>query len=219
MKPGVFFLLIAIFSSSCKKDASTPGPIACFSADKYETADEIHTFSFTSCSQNASYFYWDFGDGGFSGYPSTTHIYYAYGNFNVRLRVTASDGTENTVTKTITIGHYSLSKIIFTAVVSSLPVHCRVRTGSDTLAYININGSADLPYTISFADSAFNDVTTLYPVYYYDELDSSGNTIWTTSHGISIQEIETSPGNKIDFSLLHNSAYAEFSIYYRFVNR
>ena len=101
----VFFLLGAIFLitfSSCEKEADpAPDPVASF---QYEISDDNYLeVSFTSFSQNAVAYSWDFGDGGTSTQENPTHTYAEDGTYEVRLTVENSDGVSHSFSRTVQI--------------------------------------------------------------------------------------------------------------------
>ena len=78
---GIFFLM------SCNDDDPVempPPPEACFEAS--ETTVKVGVeISFSNCSQNASDYQWDFGDGTSSTEPEPSHVYAAAGSYTVKL--------------------------------------------------------------------------------------------------------------------------------------
>ena len=89
--------IILIIFSACTKDL----PTASFthSSESYEEGD---TVNFASTSSNADNFQWDFGDGSTSTDENPWHIFNATGSFEVSLKVTNSDGSDET-TSSVTI--------------------------------------------------------------------------------------------------------------------
>jgi parallel beta-helix repeat protein len=105
----IFLIVGATFTyNSCTKP-ETPAviPVACFTITPTVSATDIHvgdviTFS-SSCSQNATGFAWDFGDGSTSTDANPTHTYTAVGNLTVKLTVTAAGISPNTKTQAIVV--------------------------------------------------------------------------------------------------------------------
>src|SRR4030042_377079 len=100
MKQKLFFYaaaIIMVIFSACKKDL----PTASFShsSDSYEEGD---TINFASTSSNADNFQWDFGDGSTSTDENPWHIFNSTGSFEVSLKVTNDDGSDET-TSSVTI--------------------------------------------------------------------------------------------------------------------
>jgi PKD repeat protein len=88
---GMLLLAATLFISSCSDDDDAPAaPTASFT---YEADGKEVTF--TSTSQNAKTYEWDFGDGGTSTEANPVHIYDAYGEYTVKLKV-KGDGGETT---------------------------------------------------------------------------------------------------------------------------
>ncbi len=98
-----FKLLTAIaiigFLGSCKED-EVPDitPVADFTT---EVNDLVVTF--TNTSADGQSFAWDFGDGNTSTDVSPTHTYEAYGEYDVKLTATSTDGTMADVTKEVVV--------------------------------------------------------------------------------------------------------------------
>src|SRR5690349_16926784 len=110
MKKNVcLIILIIVIISSCKKK-DDESVVACFTVDATESTDSTHAFLFDQCPPAYDVSYWDFGDGQYSSNPNPSHQFNHYGAYNVKLTVTGSAGQTNSVTHTITIGHYSLDK-------------------------------------------------------------------------------------------------------------
>ncbi len=94
-------LLLGIFSSCEKEPEPAPDPVASF---QYEISEDNYLeVSFTSFSQNAVAYSWNFGDGGTSTEENPTHIYDEVGIYDVTLTVENSDGVVSTFSETIEI--------------------------------------------------------------------------------------------------------------------
>ncbi len=106
MKIKFFFLLLlgaTLTLFACKDDDGNPDPVACFNITD-NTVASGETASFTSCSEDAHHYEWDFGDGATSPIENPTHIYNNPGTFTVRLDVFNEDMSKTDVeTKTITV--------------------------------------------------------------------------------------------------------------------
>jgi PKD repeat protein len=110
-----YYLLIPlmILISSCSdEDSSTQDAKACFDytpETDIKPGDEI---SFTGCSENATTFGWDFGDGDISTEENPIHIYSAGGDYTVKL-IAANETSADTISQTITIadvgGYFSVN--------------------------------------------------------------------------------------------------------------
>ena len=83
--------IVILMFSACQKNL----PTASFthSSDSYEEGD---TINFTSTSTNANNFEWNFGDASTSTVENPWHIYNATGSYNVKLKVTNDDGSDET---------------------------------------------------------------------------------------------------------------------------
>lgn len=100
MKQKFFFYaagILLIMFSACKKEM----PTASFThtSESYEEGDTIY---FTSTSSNADNFQWEFGDGNTSTNEHPWHIFNTKGSYEVKLKVTNDDGSNET-SSTITI--------------------------------------------------------------------------------------------------------------------
>ena len=92
-------ILFSIVLISCEKDA--PNPVASFILDK--TSSQIgETIYFVNTSENASNYFWDFGDGNTSTDENPTYSYSSDGTFTITLTATG-EGGEKSVSKTIEI--------------------------------------------------------------------------------------------------------------------
>lgn len=100
MKQKLFFytagLLLIIFSA-CKKEMPTASYT--HSSDSYEEGDTIY---FNSTSSNADNFQWTFGDGSTSTNENPWHVFNSKGSYEVKLKVTNDDGSDETAS-TVTI--------------------------------------------------------------------------------------------------------------------
>ncbi|WMN11025.1 PKD domain-containing protein [Marivirga salinae] len=98
---AICILIIGI--TSCAEDEVDPDkPISCisFPEDQFEARQII---SFESCSENASSFSWDFGDGSTAQQENPNHAYNNPGTYEVSLTVSDSLGNEASSTKEIVI--------------------------------------------------------------------------------------------------------------------
>jgi PKD repeat protein len=99
MKQKFFFytggILLIIFSA-CTKDLPTASYT--HNSDTYEEGDTIY---FNSTSSNANNFRWDFGDGSTSTIENPWHVFDSTGSFDVSLKVTNDDGSDETTSTVI----------------------------------------------------------------------------------------------------------------------
>ncbi len=94
-------ILLFAFVSCEKEDDPAPDPIASF---QYEISeDNFLEVSFTSFSQNAVSYGWNFGDGATSTEKDPTHIYAEVGTYEVVHTATNADGVVSTFSETIEI--------------------------------------------------------------------------------------------------------------------
>lgn len=103
MKTKLLLIPLVLFALACgDENPVAPEPVACFSYTP-ETAikagDEI---TFTNCSENATAYSWDFGDGNTSIEENPVHTYIQEGTYTVTLTSTG-DGEENIITKDVII--------------------------------------------------------------------------------------------------------------------
>ena len=95
-------LLTTLFA--CSSDDSIPNPESCFNFNPTSDIKDGDQINFTSCSENANSYMWDFGDGSSSTQENPTHIYQTFGNFTITLTVSNSTGTDSTA-KTISVAN------------------------------------------------------------------------------------------------------------------
>ncbi len=87
-------MLLIFLTAACEKDEDEM-PIACFSAET-EAFFENTTISFTNCSENATAYYWEFGDGNTSIDFHTEHVYQEAGTYIVTLAVFNGEDMDKT---------------------------------------------------------------------------------------------------------------------------
>ncbi len=81
-------------------------PVAKFGVNNYAQCQNNNSFSFTDSSTIASGYLswaWDFGDSKVSYTQNPTHTYAAAGTYTVKLLVSSTLGTTNSITKTVTV--------------------------------------------------------------------------------------------------------------------
>jgi PKD repeat protein len=98
----LFGAILLINLVSCEKEAEpAPDPVASF---QYEISEDNYLeVSFTSFSQNAVSYGWNFGDGATSSEKDPTHIYAEEGTYQVVHIATNADGVDATFSETIEI--------------------------------------------------------------------------------------------------------------------
>ena len=104
MKYNILIFLFCLVISSCKKEDAKAPPIADFTYTIHSTSAPT-SVAFTNYSQNASFHYWDFGDGSSSKLFSPTHGYEIGGEYTVTLTETQESGVQDVVSKKLVIGH------------------------------------------------------------------------------------------------------------------
>jgi PKD repeat protein len=99
-------LLMALFGlitvSSCKKEDTIAEGVSCF-VNSPNAVDVGETVSFTNCSQNASSYNWNFGDGSSSNLSSPNHVYTSAGTYEITLTSENVDGLGSSTSKSITV--------------------------------------------------------------------------------------------------------------------
>ncbi len=110
MKTRIFSLMtmaiVAIMLVSCSEDTPAPVVEIFFEAD----TEDPYTINFTTSSENASSFAWEFGDGEVGSGDAASHTYAESGDYTVTV-VANGDGGETTATKDINIAA-SLAEMI-----------------------------------------------------------------------------------------------------------
>src|SRR5690349_22622715 len=165
MRKIVFLATIGvIIFSSCKKKDDNPLPSACFLVDKTESTDPGHTFNFNNCSDNYNTSSWNFGDGHSSTDESPSHRFNNIGQYTIILTVTNSGGVTSTNTRVITIGHYTLTKIIYNKLNGTVPYpkHAYWSRYDTSLGmqYNNdaaVSNSTLIPFTVELPDDPLYD--------------------------------------------------------------
>ncbi|MFN8207533.1 MAG: PKD domain-containing protein [Bacteroidales bacterium] len=105
MKSKSLFLctgLCILFLAACSKDEDKPAPKASFTVNA-DNPEAFDTVFFTSTSQNAVKYEWDFGDGATSTSQNPIHIYQNTGSVEVMLNVWNAENVLASTSKTLTI--------------------------------------------------------------------------------------------------------------------
>jgi len=111
-------MLPLLFITSCKEDDPEPAedPIASF---QYEIDEANYLLvTFTSFSENAATYSWNFGDNETSAEENPVHTYSAVGDYTVTLTATNVDGVAATKTETFTITNPDAALELLTGAVS-----------------------------------------------------------------------------------------------------
>ena len=221
MKNIVYLTIAAaIVFTACKKKDEHPAPSACFTVDKVESTDLSHTFNFTNCSGNYSTSSWDFGDGHSSSDENPSHHFTNVGIYTVTLTASNSDGVTSTNTRTITLGHYTLTKIIYNKLnpAVNFPKHAFLaKYASSSMVYNNdaaVNNTSQIPFTVNLADNPLYDNHYSF-TYGFTENDFAGHTY---TLNFSISDLEIIDG-RFDKNFLYASDTAKASLYFKIVPR
>lgn len=233
MKKFLTFLLTAVIIVSCKKgdtgpqgpagaSASAPAPIACFTVDDSALADSLHLFTFHNCSQNAIVSEWDFGDNDYMTFTNPTHVYGKRGNFKVRLTVYNVNGITDTISKTVTVGYYSLIKYEIHQLYPSLimPIITSFyNSGPNPFNFVDTLHQSDLPFTRLLPDDPIYDFTINSTNYWITTTDSTG-LFYIRALPVSYSSITN---NKTDMnayiSVTDTSNASKLTLYYKVIYR
>jgi PKD repeat protein len=223
MKSIVYLTILGIVVfASCKKKEETPTPSACFMVDKTGSTDPTHNFVFTNCSDNFSSASWNFGDGHSSDDFNPSHRFNNIGEYTVTLTAINSNGLTSTNTRTITIGHYTLTKIIYNKLNSTInfPKHAYFSRFDSQFGMVynndaTINTSSQIPFSVNLPDNVMYD--NHYSFYYrFSENDLAGHSYVTNYFNISDLDIVN---GKVDKTFLYSTDTAKVSLYFQIVPR
>lgn len=105
MKTNLFTALIplALIIGCSDEDSTTPDAQACFDFSPQENLKVGDEITFTNCSENATSFAWDFGDGHISTEENPTRSYEKAGSFTVKL-VATNASSADTASKIVSVG-------------------------------------------------------------------------------------------------------------------
>ena len=84
-------------------------PVACFTANQSRSGEFEFVFKFNNCSENATVYSWDFGDGNSSSAISPSHVFENYGKYDVTLTVQNNTGKTDTYTFEVEYGLYKIA--------------------------------------------------------------------------------------------------------------
>ena len=114
--PGTYTVTLFANNPQCgdtliRTDLITVNPVpqADFSVDRMEDCQPGIPFVFTDLSVGATNWAWDFGDSTSSTQQNPTHTYSDYGQYNVCLLVTNSEGCTDSVCTTVTVAPPNIS--------------------------------------------------------------------------------------------------------------
>lgn len=137
-------LTLTIFMLSCEKEEEDKNPLACFEANK-QTAFVNESIQFSNCSENATAYYWEFGDGETTVEHTPAHAWDTAGTYEVTLQVLAGDEAD-IQTMSVTIEPNPAPIACFDITESTIKV-------GDTLQISNCSEKAD-SYVWGFGDGA-----------------------------------------------------------------
>lgn len=87
-----YSLVLILALTSCRKQR----PVACFVLPT-EVVEVNEPVTFKDCSEKANGYEWDFGDGNFSDQPSPEHTFTWEADFQIKLKVTGENGSDELV--------------------------------------------------------------------------------------------------------------------------
>ena len=99
----LYFVVIAFLGACSGDDPLPPSAEACFDYSPHSDITVGEEISFTNCSENATSYAWDFGDGTVSTAEDPSHTYDEAGSYIVKL-VSANTSGIDTVSATIVVG-------------------------------------------------------------------------------------------------------------------
>lgn len=153
-------IVVAATIGSCDKE-ETPETIACFNVNEELSGTAGFEFSFTNCSENASSYHWDFGDGETSTDQNPKHVFDEYGSYNVKLRAEGESGAKESEI-TVKYGYYTVADFEY-----------EVLTDVDPTSY----GCSSSEYHIAVRSQS-TKVCIASPVYHPSASDNC-NAVWT----------------------------------------
>ncbi len=178
---GTYSVTLVVSSQYCKDSLTKieiikpPLPIAGFKGKKKGCAPL--KVSFTSTSQYAASYNWDFGDNlGSASIPNPTYVYTQPGNYNVKLVVIGPGGQKDSITGVDSVVVYPAAKAIFVVTPTVVTV------GIDPIVCSNLSSNA-VSYIWNFGDNTAT-VTTTNPSHTYQQAGQFAVTLYAiSSHG------------------------------------
>ena len=98
----LYFVVIAFLGACSGDDPLTPSAKACFDYSPHSDITAGEEISFTNCSENATSYAWDFGDGAISTESNPGHTYDEAGSYIVKL-VSANASSIDTISATVVV--------------------------------------------------------------------------------------------------------------------
>lgn len=141
---GMVCALVVFSTTSCNFIESKEEPTACFKALS-DSIVQNEPVKFTNCSQLASYYHWDFGDGTFSSEENPTHTFEDVNDFQeVRLTAINENGNENNVWRVFNIQ----KRIPTQMVIHSLILNYNLSYGSYDIYDLHDGTGPDLTFNV-----------------------------------------------------------------------
>lgn len=144
MKKLLFVLSIGLLFFSCEKDEKEevkPKSEACFNYIPDNDVKIGDTIKFTSCSQNATTYKWDFGDGKIATDSIAKHVYKTSGTYKLRLYV-YNEFSSDTIEKTISIRDYTKFELLTSTIWSAYLLQdasTRIQIPNNETQYLYLN--------------------------------------------------------------------------------
>lgn len=180
MKKTLFIIATVftiIFFTACDDgNEATPDIVACFDyspQDNLKIGDEI---VFTNCSENATTFGWDFGNGDISTEENPTHSYESAGDYTVKM-IAANENSADTISKTLSVGGNADNFITYNSANYAIPYGYYVHDADDesnAYAYWLLFCNSD-----SYDAAADDDVFSVTPYIRMDYIVSNSSSSLT----------------------------------------
>jgi len=196
----------------------TSEPIACIGNLPAQcTAPCIINFD-AACSENASSYNWDFGDGNTSTLQKGAYTFQAEGTYTISLEVSNNAGDSNTETVSIEVQKEEEGGV--KACFANIPSECTTPCTINYNATCSENASS---YNWDFGDGNTSDLqqgshTYQVPGAYTIMLEVSNDAVTTSTNAISIQVNENSNTLIADFSFDKSITYYENCTEVQFIN-
>jgi len=121
MKKNLLLVLYisSVIFAACKEEGNIESVIACFNSIETKFVKLNEEIYFTNCSDNATSFFWDFGDGNTSVEKNPIHRFQSTGEFEIKLTAsnTSSSDTTSIVISVYTIAneykYYKISEALY----------------------------------------------------------------------------------------------------------
>lgn len=197
MRKRLLFLVMAIavgFFTACDDgDEATPDVVACFDYSPSEDITVGDEIAFTSCSENATAYTWNFGDGDISTDENPTHGFDEGGEFAVKL-IASNEKSIDTISKTITVDESLTNSLIYSDEIYPLSkgqIIKNVYYDTDTLDVITVFIAAE---TID--------------LYYPNGEDINGNGAWVLARIFASEFTEGVYTDKNDGSVVGDLTFS-----------